>query len=255
MLKLKNIMFLLIWLFPIQVWSAASIVVSVTAPSTSSAALLGKNIVKSMIFSPCVNYDKTTPVAFGAVTFNPALTPPITTPKGQVVTDSNHIDQLSVKITGSNDDVNKDKIYDYDVYFFFVNLSAKGVLSATPALSDYQFYNFRRYDAGVYGSGRLSGVEIVLLLNSASSASSLPGPPAPLLKAKDFSAPAINDVLLGGDFGIDGYNLPHGTWLAVGILMPEGVAPNLNDPKSWAYWDAVPFILGTPWSTTSSVCN
>ncbi len=235
MLKLKNIMFLLIWLLPMQAWSAASIVVSVTPPSTSSAAVLGKNIVKSMIFSPCVNYDKTltTPVAFGAVTFDSALTPPISDSKGQVVTDSNHIDQLSVKITGSNDDVNKDKIYDYDVYFFFVNLSAKGVSSSTPALADYQFYNFRRYDAGVFGSGKLSGVEIVLLLNSLSTTA------APLLKAKDFSAPAINDVLLGGDFRIDGYNLPHGTWLAVGILIPANKPLVLDDPKSWAYWDAV----------------
>lgn len=241
MLKLISIAFMLSLFLPFNCWSAASVAVSVTAPSSSSGAVSGKSIVKSMIFSPCVNAA----TDFGGATIGTVTVKPVSV--------SNFFDQLNIKITGSNDDADKDKIYDYDLYFFLVNTGGTG--SAIPTtLADYQFYVFRRYNAGGVVTGspqKLYGVDVTLRTDATDTGLTNAAPDM-LLRAADFSSATINEVIFGGDIFFDGYSLPQGTWLAVAILSKAGTALDLNEPKTWAVWDAVPFILGTPWKTTTN---
>lgn len=234
MLKLKHLAILLVLLMPLDVWSAAAIAVSVAPPASSSGAVAGKSIVKSMIFSPCVK---------AATTFGQLLDTDGKTVLAKGTAVNNFFDQFTIKITGSNDDAKKDGVFDYDLYFFFVNTSGTGTASPT-TISDAQFYVIRRYLAASPTTGapqKLYGVDVTLRANVTGSA------PDMLLRGVDFSSSAINEVIFGGDIDFGGYNLPQGTWLAVAIL---AVPPlDLNDPTSWIAWDAFPFMLGSPWAT------
>ncbi len=213
--------------------AAPSVSVKVTAPTGSASKEFNSKIVKSMLYTPCVD------ASGGAIDFGN-----VGTLTGTSV--DNSFDQFLIKVTGTNSDEAKDGEVDFDLYFFLVNIGADGSLAD---ITNSQFYQFSRYDAF---STTPSGVSVYL--DQTATEATTNGVARPLLRAEDFSSTTIDETILGGTIAFDAFSLPQGTWLAIAMLgdaTGTGPAIDFKDPRTWAAWDAVPFILGTPWRTTS----
>jgi len=219
---------------PALSWSAASLTVSVTSPAGSSSLEYSRRLVTSMLMTPCLattDIDGTANV-FGAVGPGPQAG----------VTVNNPFDQLLVTIRGANSDDDRDGAYDYDLYVLLVNQSGDGDGTTPATIANSRFFVFSRYDR--YTDNLTPGVEVYLRATSAD----LNLDPAPVyLRAADFASATINETLLGGNIAFDGYGLAQGTWLVVAILSTE-TEIDFTEPRTWAKWDAKPFILGAPWN-------
>lgn len=214
---------------PALSWSAASLTVSVTSPAGSSSLEYSRRLVTSMLMTPCLattDIDGTANV-FGAVGPAPQTG----------VTVNNPFDQLLVTIRGANSDDDRDGAYDYDLYVLLVNQSGDG---SAADIANSRFFVFSRYDR--YTDDLTPGVEVYLRATTADL-----NPTEVYLRSTDFASATINETLLGGNIAFDGYDLAKGTWLVVAILSTQ-TEIDFTDPRTWAKWDAKPFILGAPWN-------
>jgi hypothetical protein len=205
--------------------AAPSVSVKVTAPTGSASKEFNSKIVKSMLYTPCVD------ASGGAIDFGN-----VGTLTGTSV--DNSFDQFLIKVTGTNSDEAKDGAYDFDLYVFIVNIGASGTAAD---IANAQFYQFSRIDA----FGTTTGVTLDIFALAANLDSN-----KMLLRAADFSSATIDETIMGGTIWFDQFSLPQGTWMATAIVA-DNATVDFEDPKTWAAWDAVPFILGTPWRTTS----
>lgn len=220
-------------LIPNTSWAATSISVRIDAPTGSASREFGNRLLRSMTLTPCLTSSDIEAGAniYGAV--GPA-------PQDGIEVD-NPFDQFSFEITGSNSDDDDDGFYDYDLYVLLVNLSGDG---SAATIAESQFFVFSRYD--LYTDALTPGVVVYLQ----SDASAL-DPTQPYLRAEDFIDRRIDETLLGGSIAVDNYSLAQGTWLAVAILGTEDDI-DFQDPRTWAKWDAEPFLLGAPWDINAT---
>jgi hypothetical protein len=175
-------------LIPALSFSAVGLSVSVTRPIGSASQAYNSSFSRNIIFSPCVNES----TVFGNVAGVAG------------VTVNSFFDQFQVKITATNQDVNSDGSFEYDLYFFLVNVSASGTVAD---IANNQFYVFRRYDAFTVDTAAiLNGVEVVLKENAAALDNN-----DIYLRAQDFSTAVINETIFGGNISFDSFNLLQGT--------------------------------------------
>ena len=213
-----------------------SISVKVTQPKGSAGDAFGAKIMKSMLLTPCLSEDSEK--KYGAISGLEGINV------------NNSFDQLNIKITGTNVNNDNDKWYDFDLYFFLINLTASGTDTDIP---NSQFFVFRRFNAltsNVKPNGGFSGIEIIpkALAQDLDKADVL-------LRRQDFGTDKIDETILGGNISVDKFNLPQGTWMAVAILASNDNDIDFEDPATWAVWDATPFILGVPWRTRQLTCK
>jgi hypothetical protein len=200
--------------------------VRITGPTGSAAKSFSSNIVKSMLYTPCVSAD----TEFGDAS-------------GGSVTVNNYLDYLNFAITVQNDVDTTAGGYKYDLYFFIVNPNASG---ASAIVADARFYVFKKtriFDLS--GAPNLYGIEVELKADAAALVAA-----DDIFMAKEsFLSSSVSETVTGGPIPMDSFGLPQGTWLAVAILGDAGV--DFQDPASWAKWDAAPVIIGSPWETSS----
>lgn len=64
---------------------------------------------------------------------------------------------------------------------------------------------------------------------------------------------AQTEVIFGGQISLEG--LTSGVWVAT-VIIADSATVNFDDLNTWAAWDAVPFLLGKPWTgTVNTVCS
>lgn len=233
----KLSLFITLFLMPSIIWSATTttptiagtyVSVTVTNAVGSSGEKFSPQLLKAnqnkVLYVPCVGQS----ITFGKIGSSTGI-----------LVDTPLDDQIAIKITGTN--TNRE----YDLYAFIVNIGATGLVND---IQNTQFYVFSRYQAfSTSISPNLHGLEII---PRAQSKDLLPADM--LLQKNDFLVPAINENIFGGNFKIDGYQLPMGTWMAVAILA-DSTKINFDDPTTWVAWDMAPIVFQVPWRTTVNV--
>jgi len=215
---------LLLILYQTNAWSAASVKVTVSAPTGSAAADFSSKLMNNIIYTPCLSsVDATNTVTLGGESIN------------------NKFDQLKVTLDIVNEK-DTDGNYIYDLYFMMVNLSASGQLNDNILFS--QIYLFERIQDG---SDQLDPISVNLF--GTAEAADLSNSEKKYLAKELFIAETYTEEIFGNSIYFDAFSLPQGTWLALAIL-GDGTSLKFGDPKTWAKWDADVFILGSPLKTS-----
>lgn len=240
-------------LLPNASYATPSISLTVSAPPGSASNAFGKSILKSiqktpqsMLYTPCLALGATK--TFGSSPIHGG-TPVVV--KGTLVNKT--FDSFSISVAGTNDlapAATGGALY--DLYVFIVYTGAQ---VATPQT---QFYVLKKGTAAV-------GSQVTLRTD----VNSLTATTDAYIPKQFFSTNNIGtlipgsttlyqETIMGGDLWFDTYNLPQGTWLAVAILGDASI--DFKDASTFVVWDAVPFVLGNPWPTTTGpsgtgLCN
>lgn len=212
---------LLAMLIPAMTLSAAEIEVTVE-PAADSAADEFEFIPGDTPFTPCLSTGD------GTVTF------------GDQEVD-NPFDQFLITIEGSNDTNATTGALEYSLYVFLVNTAGDG--SASDDVTNSQIFAFSRSygDADGQQQVRVALVDTAANLDKAEDAHTY-------LYNTQMPGEDIEEILMGGNLAFDAYGLNEGTWVAVAIL-GDSSSIDFTDIKTWAAWDAFPFMLGAPWNT------
>jgi len=149
---------------------------------------------------------------------------------------SNPFDQLKVNLKVTNDgDANGN--YVYDLYFMLSHLT-------TLDADDASIFIFERVD----NNGTFTPLNVVAYETAALVDASVDG--LVFLPYDQFTEASYEEDILGNKIYLDTYGLKQGTWMATAILA-NSTTFKLEDPRTWAAWDANVFVLGSPFATAS----
>lgn len=165
-------------------------------------------------------------------------------------------DQLVVDISATNEDVGKDGTQDYDLYVAFINYGSGLNNNA------FAYYYFVSQTTSLLTAGMSLApyTSSLVVVDDGNPATNPPAVPAAFLPGNKFSSSAYK-VSIFNPLSADDFSLRQGMWAAMAIMVQSPVAPatitaaTLQDPRKWEAWAVQPFIVGTPFATSTGVGN
>jgi len=209
--------------------AAVSVGVKIEFPKGSAAGDFSSKISSNVGWTGCIDATQADLNAATPVIIN-----------GNTIINADDFFTITVSSTNEFDSIAKE--YKYDMYVFIVNPSADG---STADPTGWQYYAFhRRLDGqGVDVHPRLNVGAITTNTGADSTEDAY-------LTKVQFLEDKVQEILFGGSFAFDAFNLPQGLWQVV-VILADRTTVDFKSPTSWAAWDTAPFVLGTPWKTTT----
>jgi len=208
--------------------AAVSVGVKIEFPKGSAAGDFSSKVSSNVGWTGCIDAtaaaNTTTPIVINGNTIN------------------NANDFFTVTVSSTNLLDSTTNKYKYDMYVFIVNPSADGT-TVSPA--GWQYYALhRRLD------GQGVDVHTRLDVTALTTNTGVETTEDAYLTKEQFLQDKVSEILFGGSFAFDAFSLPQGLWQTV-VILADRATVDFKDPSTWAAWDTSPFVLGTPWKTST----